>query len=93
MGDDSYYLHDVFKESKNLVISKNSFELDLIIMSYCLHGILSASSFAWWGAFFIKSKNINKTPSYFIAPKFWAGHRLKKFYPLGFFTNWITYLK
>jgi hypothetical protein len=93
MGDDQYYLRDVFKESKSIIISKNTPEIDLAIMFCCLHGILSPSSFAWWGAFFIKSKNMNKSTSYFIAPKFWAGHRLKKFYPLGFFTNWITYLK
>ena len=52
MGDDSYYLHDVFKESKNLIISKNSYEVDFIIMSYCLHGILSPSLFALRGSFY-----------------------------------------
>lgn len=89
MGDDKYYLLDVFKESKNLVISKNSYELDLIIMSHCLHGILSASSFAWWGSFYAKH---NKNSKYFIAPKYWAGHRSKKLFPSHFFTNWMIYL-
>jgi hypothetical protein len=92
MGDDPYYLQDAFKESKSLIISKNSPEIDLAIMSKCFHGILSPSSFAWWGAFFIKSKRSDKISSNFIAPKFWAGHRLKKFIPQGFFTSWITYI-
>ena len=91
MRDDSYYLHDVFKESKNLIISKNSYEVYLIIMSYCLHGILSASSFAWWGAFYARSKHKQNTT--FLAPKYWASHRKKKWHPANFQTDWITYIE
>jgi hypothetical protein len=39
------------------------------IMSFCCAGILSASSFAWWGAFFAKTHD--KDNSYFIAPNYW----------------------
>ena len=60
-------------------------------MGLCSHGILSASSFSWWGALY--SKNFNKNKNYYIAPKFWVGHRLKKWIPNNFFTNWITYVE
>ena len=90
MGDDTLYLRDVFKESKSLIISNNKPEIDLSIMSFCSYGILSASSFAWWGAFY--AKNHNKKDNYFIAPKYWIGHRSKKWLPKNFFSKWINYV-
>jgi hypothetical protein len=93
MGDDLPYIYDNFKSSNTLFISNNSPETDLAIMSMCSNGILSASSFAWWGAFFAKCRKFNKDHSHFMAPKFWAGYRLKKWFPSKFFSEWITYLK
>jgi hypothetical protein len=90
MGDDNLYLRNTFKESKNLIISNNLLEVDLSIMSLCSYGILSPSSFAWWGAFY--GKNYNKKDKYFIAPKYWAGHKLKKWLPIDFVSKWITYI-
>ena len=87
--DDKYYTKKYFKESKKLLISNNVFQIDLSIMSLCHSGILSASSFSWWGAFFAKK---NKKKNFFIAPKNWAGHRLKKMYPKNFYTSWLTYI-
>jgi hypothetical protein len=93
MGNDRFYIKDVFKETKNLVISDNPAEIDFAIMTMCSHGILSASSLAWWGAFFSRTQKSNNFNSYFLAPKFWMGHRLKKWYPSNFFSKWITYLE
>jgi hypothetical protein len=90
MGDDALYIRNVFKESKNLIISNNLPEIDLSIMSLCSYGILSPSSFAWWGAFYAKTHK--KNGNYFIAPKYWAGHRSKKWLPKNFFSKWITYV-
>jgi len=92
MGDDFPYIYENFKSSDTLFISSNSPEIDLSIMSMCPRGILSASSFAWWGAFFAKFRKFNKNHSHFIAPKYWAGYRLKKWLPSKFFSEWITYL-
>ena len=91
MGDDTLYLRDVFKESKNLIISNNLPEIDLSIMSFCSHGILSPSTFAWWGAFYARSKHKQNTT--FLAPKYWWGHRKKKWHPANFQTDWITYIE
>jgi hypothetical protein len=91
MGDDNLYIRNFFKESKSLIISNNLAEIDLSIMSLCSYGILSPSTFAWWGAFY--SKNYNKKKNYFIAPKYWAGHKKKKWFPANFHADWITYVE
>jgi len=91
MSDDLYYLQDVFQESKKIIISNNGPKIDLSIMSLCNSGIMSASSFAWWGAFF--ANNYKNDNNLFIAPKYWGGHRVKKWYPKNFHTKWITYFE
>lgn len=91
MSDDQYYLRDIFEESEKLAISDNAPEIDLAIMSLCCSGVLSASSFAWWGAFFAHTEK--KENTHFIAPKYWGGHRSKKWHPPNFHTEWITYIE
>lgn len=89
MGDDLHYLRDLFTESETLFISDNTAAVDLAIMSLCHSGILSASSFAWWGAFYAR-RNIRED-SVFLAPEYWAGHRAGEFFPPNFHTKWLTY--
>jgi hypothetical protein len=91
MSDDKFYVKDVFKEGKNLIISENEYEIDFALMTLCSHGIMSPSSFAWWASFLIKMNERVKSSSYFIAPKYWAGHRRKKWFPLNFYFSWIEY--
>mgnify|MGYP001166509378 CR=1 FL=1 len=88
MSDDQYYLRDVYKENKQLIISNNTAYVDLTIMSLCSSGILSASSFAFCGALLAK---INNKENYFIAPKYWFGFQLKKWAPKNIKIDWITY--
>lgn len=88
MGDDHQYLRDFFDESESLLLSENSPEIDLAVMSLCHSGILSASSFAWWGAYLARLRH---GQGLFVAPKYWAGHRSKEWYPAGFVTDWLTY--
>jgi len=87
--DDLYYAQDVFRGQEDVRISTNDSDVDFALMSLCAHGILSASSFAWWGAYFSRQKN--KTPGLYFAPKYWVGHRTMRWYPPGFETNWIAY--
>lgn len=91
LTDDSYYAKDCFGDQPDILISENDQLVDFALMSLCQHGILSASSFAWWGAFYARS-NINDG-AIFLAPKYWAGHRSRKWVPAGFRTNWITYVE
>lgn len=90
LGDDKNYLQKQFKEKNNILISDNAPELDLSIMSLCGAGILSASSFAWWGAYY--ARTYNKETNYFLAPKYWLGHRIKEWRPKNFYTKWIKYI-
>jgi hypothetical protein len=90
MSDDYQYIRKSFVESESLLISNNQREIDLSIMSLCNAGILSASTYAWWGAFYAKKKNNN---AYFVGPKYWAGYRKKKWLPKYFFSSWIKYVK
>ena len=90
--DDPYYAEDVWGGRPGVFISYNKIEIDLALMSKCSHGILSASSFAWWGAWLSKINNYSGDVRYYVAPKYWAGHRIAQWYPEGFFSKWITYI-
>lgn len=89
ISDDKQYLKDVFVQSDNLFISENESKLDLSIMSLCKHGILSASTFAWCGAYFANLKKENKP--FFIAPKNWTQHRSQKLVT-DHICDFITYI-
>jgi len=91
LTDDPYYAKDCFGGQQDILISENDQLVDLALMSLCKHGILSASSFAWWGAWF--SKKLNSDEGFYMAPKYWGGHRKKEWEPEGFITNWITYIE
>lgn len=93
MSDDLCYLRDNFYESENIIISNNASGVDMAIMSFCVAGIMSASTFAWWGGFLAKNNKQNEAPKIFIAPKYWAGHRSKQWYPKHFVSSWITYVE
>lgn len=90
LSDDYQYSKSLFSNVKNLIILKNEVAIDLCIMSMCDHGILSASSLSWWGAFY--SKNLSKRgDNVYIAPRYWMGHRSKDWIPANMEFNWIAY--
>lgn len=99
LGDDPFYLTDLMDvicmvgiNNVSIYISSNNRVVDLGIMSLCSHGILSASTFAWWGAFFSRTCFTQSSTPMYIAPTYWAGHRMMEWYPKGFQFDWITYL-
>lgn len=80
------YLPDL-KKKKIIDSSEASFPL----MTYCDHGIMSASSYSWTAAQMSISR-FTKKDSIFIAPKYWIGHRSKVWTPPNFKFDWITYI-
>jgi len=64
--------------------AKNSF----FEMAGCDAGILSASSFSWWAAYFAHKSGAGGP---YIAPEYWLGWRTLSWFPIGIETNWITY--
>ena len=91
LSDDPYYAKDCFGDQPNMVISENDQMIDLALMSHCQHGILSASSYAWWGACFSKTRR--HEGGIYLAPKYWGGHRKAAWVPEDFITNWLTYIE
>ena len=49
---DDKVVFENFKDKNKFYCSINTFEIDFCLMSLCDGGILSASSFSWWGAWF-----------------------------------------
>ena len=91
ISDDFAYARTQFGRLPDVLVSDNDQFIDLALMSLCSHGILSASSFAWWGAWFSRVSGDTESDGVYIAPKYWAGHRKKEWYPAGFQFDWITY--
>jgi len=90
LGDDHDYIRNNFKESSSLFISNNNLDIDLSIMSLCCSGILSASSFSWWGAYYSRFNNNEKGT--YVGPNYWGGHKMKEWFPPNFKVDWITYI-
>jgi len=71
LSDDNDFVEAAFNDLENKIISPNSSEVDLAVMSLCDGGIVSNSSYSWWGAFLIKNKKI------VVMPKYWLGWKSK----------------
>jgi hypothetical protein len=77
-SDDHYYTADCFSDISDVAVSRCGRFTDLALMSKCSHGILSTSSFAWWGALLSRSHRSSEARpdgnGVYFAPKYWAGH-------------------
>jgi len=71
LSDDSGYCESLFKEIEDKYISNNDINVDLALMTLCEYGIVSNSSFSWWGAYLMKNRKK------VIFPKYWFGWRQK----------------
>jgi hypothetical protein len=90
-SDDLPYVNEMLDGTNNIIVSKGNELTDLAAMSLCHGGgILSASTFSWWGAYYARRHD---TKSLFIAPKLWAGWRQDRWYPQSIKTTWIQYVE
>ena len=88
-SDDQFYVADVFGDLKNSYISRRSSFEDFTLMSHCQGGILSASSFSWWAAYFAHLNNPN---GIFLAPEYWGGHSVNSWFPPNIESNFLIYI-
>lgn len=89
LGDDRTYLLKHYSNRRGFIVSQESEPVDLGIMSFCKGGgILSASSFSWWGAYL---SYLNTKTGLFIAPQHWIGHPVGEWYPPAIETKWMIY--
>ena len=79
LGDETKFLSEEFRYVENKIISSNlHYGTDLAIMTQCNSGILSPSSFGWWGSYMMEERDT------VFAPKFWLGFRSKiEYQPQG----------
>jgi Glycosyl transferase family 11 len=67
LSDDPSYVKCCFQEIEPKIISRNSVQVDLTIMTLCEAGVISNSSFSWWGSYLMREKKL------VISPKYWYG--------------------
>jgi len=87
LSDDSSFVECCFENVKNKIISKNSMATDLAIMSLCEYGIVSNSSFSWWGAYMMKNKKR------VLFPKYWYGWKSKVESHVGIQPKWAEVIE
>jgi hypothetical protein len=87
--DDIPYAEDFFGSNPRFTIFKGSEIQDFAIMTQCSGGgILSASSFAWWAAWYGKQYH---PKTRYIAPLHWAGWPKRTWFPSTIETSWLQY--
>lgn len=67
LSDDPEFVKYCFNGIDNKIIPENDMVTDLAIMSLCDYGIVSNSSFSWWGAYLMNNRKKA------IFPKYWYG--------------------
>jgi hypothetical protein len=86
--DDAPYVGRAFAHVADAAVAQADIGTEFAAMCACDGGILSASSFSWWPAYFINQRSA-RAP--LIAPRFWAGHRRGQWYPPAIETPYLEY--
>ena len=92
--DDIPYAKDILGGYDDVCIETNDEYEDIALMANCCHGILSASSFSWLGAYLAYSKNMEEKPvdrQLFFAPEPWIVPQSSTI-PPSLKTTWLTAL-
>lgn len=71
LTDDYNYVKENYEDIEDKYISTNSMEIDFTLMTLCEYGVVSNSSFSWWGAYFMTDRK------QVIFPKYWYGWKQK----------------
>jgi hypothetical protein len=84
VGDDPAYAERLFQNIRPKYVSRLSMAEDLALMTLCKGGILSNSTFAWWGACF------GQGSVGYVAPKYWTGFAKGAWIPPGIQAGFMT---
>ncbi|HEC58418.1 hypothetical protein LCGC14_0881060 [marine sediment metagenome] len=87
LTDDPEFVRCCFDEIENKFISEEDLATDLAIMSLCRYGIVSNSSFSWWGAYLAVDKMM------MIFPKYWYGWKKRIESHPGIQPSWSTVIE
>ncbi len=86
LSDDTEFVEYCFNDIENKVIFNNEIGVDFAVMVLCKSGIISNSSFAWWGAYLMKERY------QVFAPKYWMGYKSHKEFPKGIYTEKFSFI-
>jgi hypothetical protein len=86
LGDEPEWIAPQFAHLPHATVVRRSAPLDLAVMSLCAGGVISNSTFAWWGAALCKRNGP------IIAPRFWLGWRSRDWYPPLIGTKAFTFI-
>lgn len=76
LSNDASAISEMFPNIEHKIVSHNEYGTDFAIMTRCEYGIISASTFSFWGAFLMD----NREEVY--APKYWKGFKSSVEYPI-----------
>jgi hypothetical protein len=77
VGDDPAWMSEQLADA-DTVVSGQPPAVDLALLGRCDAGVVSASSFAWWGAWFAQRQSAGP----FLAPLHWLGHAVGAWWPV-----------
>lgn len=83
LTDDPDFIKKCFNDIPNKTISTLDQYADLALMSLCKYGIVSNSSFSWWGSYLMKDRKK------VLAPRYWLGFKSEVEYPPGIIADWM----
>jgi hypothetical protein len=86
LGDSPEWARELFGHLPHKSVSPLGPLEDLALMSLCQGGVISNSTFAWWGAALCS----REAPV--VAPRYWLGWPARLWWPASIETPWITYL-
>lgn len=89
IGDETDYVAEVVDGIDGVLMMRESEAVEFAAMTLCSSGVLSASSFAFWGAYF---GHRSKGTGTYLAPDRWAGHAEGVWYPPNLRANFLTYV-
>jgi hypothetical protein len=88
-SDDIPYAEEWVGSDPRVSLFKGSEIQDFFLMTQCSGGgILSASTFSWWAAWYGRQFYPNAR---YLAPRYWAGWRQGEWFPATIETSWLEY--
>jgi len=92
VGNEPEYISEVLRKVPDSVdLSshfRSAYQIDFGVLSLCKYSIISASTFSLWARYFAHRRDSGAIS---IAPKFWAGHVVKEWYPANLQVEFLDY--
>jgi hypothetical protein len=87
-SDDDLWVKENFPSESDFLFFRGSESESFDAMTKCQAGILSASTFSWWAAYFAVNAGARGP---FIAPLYWMGWRNQTWYPANIESQFLSY--